>query len=236
MKRLLFTLKQDALLQFRYGLYWVSGFIILVWGGFASILPDSIQVHVGTIVPAFMMMNLIITTFYFMGALVLLEKAEGTLTALITTPLRSNEYLGAKIATLTVLAIVESGLIIVPFFSLGRHWELLLLGTILLGAIYTLVGFIAIVKYDSINEFLMPSVIWVLFLMLPMLHHLGGMPHWLFWIHPIEPALTLLHSAYQPFTLWKWIYGSIGSVGWLIVLFVWAQKHYAQVAFRASEN
>ena len=48
---------------------------------------------------------MLLATFVFLAGLLLIEKGQGTLEGLIVTPLRSSEYLLAKILSLTVLAV-----------------------------------------------------------------------------------------------------------------------------------
>lgn len=234
-RRLWATAARDVTVQFRNGFYGVSGFFILLWLGVFSLIPGSVTLDAGRIVPAFLLVNLLITTFYFVGALVLLEKSEGTLTGLITTPLRSGEYLWAKLLTLVLLGVVESLLIVVPNFGAAFDWPLLLLGAALLGGIYTLLGFIAIVRYDSINEYLLPSMGMVILLMLPLLGLLGMMPAWPLYVHPLQPPLVLMRAAFGATTEWWAIgYGLFGSLLWLLGSFLWAQRLFYRFVIRTA--
>lgn len=135
MTRLLATLRRDVLLQYRFSLYAVSVFIVVVWGAALTVVPDAARPSAARVVPAFLLANLIITTFYFVGGLVLLERDEGMLVPLVTTPLRETEYLVSKAVTLTGLALAESLLLVVIFFGLPPHVLWLLLGSAALGGI-----------------------------------------------------------------------------------------------------
>ena len=117
MKRMVTTLRWDVVLQFRNGFYYVSAFFILIWVGLWSQLPNAHTLDYAVILPGLVVLNLLITTFYFVGALVLLEKAEGTLTGLVVTPLHAGEYLAARVLSLTLLAMLESLLIVLLIYG-----------------------------------------------------------------------------------------------------------------------
>lgn len=234
MTRLLATLRREVRLQARYNLYAVSVFVVLVWGAVLTALPDTARPSAGLIVPAFLVANLIITTFYFMGALVLLERDEGMLVALVTTPLRETEYLLSKVVTLTSLALAESLLLVAIFFGLPPDVLWLLMGSAALGGIYTFVGFTTVVRYDSVNAWLMPSAVFVTLLSLPLLHHFGVTGRLFFYLHPVEPPRVLMQMAYAPASAWDLAYGCIGSLAWLGVAFAWAKHCFHRFAVRTA--
>ena len=64
-------------------------------------------------VPALLAVNLQITTFFFVAGLMLLERDEGTLTALAVSPFSPAAYLATRTITLTALAAVETVAVVV---------------------------------------------------------------------------------------------------------------------------
>jgi len=241
--RLLATVWRDVIVQFRNGFYLVSAFFIAIWLGLLSLLPPDVTLDAARIVPAFLLLNLLITTFYFVGALVLLEKAEGTLAGVSVTPLRNVEYLLAKIISLVLLATAESLLILAPVVGLAFAPLPLLAGVMLLGGLYTLLGFIAIVRYDSINEYLLPSVVWVVLLMLPLLDLVDIWPGVWWYAHPVQPALVLIRLAFadafasnmQLAQQWpRLAYGVVGAFIGCGVSFFWARRVFYRFVTRTA--
>jgi fluoroquinolone transport system permease protein len=204
--------------------------VILVWAALLSQLPADSRLDL--IIPAFLVANLNITTFYFMGALVLLEKGEGTLTSLVVTPLQDGEYLGAKVASLTILAVIEILLVVILIYGLGFRIVPLLGGMIFLCGIYVLLGFVAIARYDSINEFLLPSIVFVAALMLPAIDQLELWQNVVFYVHPVFPPLILMRSAFTTIALSETIYGLLGSLFWMGLSFMWAKRTFHQFISR----
>lgn len=234
MTRIGSTLRWDMIIQYRHGFYWVSLFFALVWAGLLSQLSLDGSPNLVRFVPAFLVLNLIITTYYYVGGLVLLEKSEGSLAGIAVSPLRDYEYLAAKVGSLTGLALVESLLIIFIVIGLPQGWIWLALATALLGCFYTLVGFQAIVQYDSINAYIMPSVLVVILLILPLIDHFGLWQHPIFYLHPLQPALVLMRGAFAGPDPWQVIYGVLGSTAWLGLALYRARDRFDHFVVRTA--
>jgi fluoroquinolone transport system permease protein len=234
MNRLLSTLRWDMVIQYRHGFYFASAFFVVVWVALLSQLPPDSGLDLARLIPALMLLNLIITTFYYMGALVLLEKADGALVGMVVSPLRDYEYLAAKTGSLTLLGLAESLLIVVAVARSPLNWGFLVGGATLLGCFYTLIGFVAIVGYDSINEYLMPSVPFVILLILPVIDHLGLWQSPLFYLHPVQPMLVLMRGAFAALEPWEVVYGSVGSLAWLGIALYSAQRRFDHFVVRTA--
>ncbi len=206
--RLASTLKEDIRLQFRNGFYYATLFVVAIWVVLFINLPG---LDLREIWPVLLFTNLIITTFYFIGGLVLLEKAEGTLVAQIVTPLRSWEYLASKVLTLSILAFLEN--VVLTLFVFGVNFRILPLiaGIALAGAMYTLLGFLIVARYDSINEYLLPSMLYVLLFSLPVSPYFGVDISWLTWLlylHPLQAPLLLIQFAFLGLEIWQVLYAA----------------------------
>lgn len=165
--------------------------------------------------PVFILSNLLIGTFYFIAGLVLLEKGEGTLIAQIVTPLRTWEYLASKVITLTFLALMENLLIVGLGYGLNFNLLPLLVGLISATALFILIGFVAVFRFNSINEYLFPSFLYTLLFIPPFLPYLGLGESWLFYLHPLQAPLLLTKAAFQPIATWQWLYGVLYAGLWI---------------------
>lgn len=223
MTRLQSTMLWDVRLQFRNGFYYASLVIVVVCIGLLSQIPAT---YLTQIFPAVILGNLVVGTFYFLGGMVLLEKGEGTLEAQIVTPLRPWEYLNAKVLSLGMLALFETLLVIVLVSGIGFNWLLLVLGVLFLIAINTLYGFVVVARYDSISEFLLPSVIWTLGYSLPLLYYFDIWRSWLMFLHPIQAPLVLMQAAFEPVPGWQIVYGLLYSILWVGVAFYFSQRAF----------
>src|SRR4051794_6262539 len=186
MNRLVATIRCDLRLQQRNGFYYATAFVVAVYAlGLGQLHASGAQINLARLLPAVMLNNLMITSFYFVGALVLLEKAEGTLAAQVVSPLRAGEYLAAKVITLTALALVYN--IAVVALVVGSRFSPLALiaGVSALAALMVMSGFVAVARYDSVNEYLLPSVPYAAGLMLP-LASMFGWDSPLLYLHPLQ--------------------------------------------------
>ncbi len=154
MRRLLATARIDVRLQHRNGFYYAVAVVLALFAILISQIPE---VDWSPWLAPLLLSNLVMVSFFFIGGLVLLEKGEGTLEVQVVTPLRVGEYLGAKIGTLGVLSLVENLILVVLVSGLQHRFGLLILGIACASVIYTLIGFIAVARYDSINAYLMPA-------------------------------------------------------------------------------
>ncbi len=218
--RFLRTVANDVRLQFRNGFYYASAFVAVV---LVLFLYQLTSVDLRPWWPAIILENLIINAFYFMAGLVLLEKAEGTLEALVVTPLRAWEYLASKALSLGLLSLAETLVVVVLIQGLGFHWGWLVLGLLLQIGIFALYGFFVVARYDSISEFLLPSILWTLGYSLPLLYYFDLWRTPLMFLHPMQAPLVLLQAAFQPVPSWQLVYGLLYGGLWL-ALSLWAAR------------
>jgi fluoroquinolone transport system permease protein len=234
MKRLLATMSCDVRLQLRNGFYWAVAFLLAVFAVIISRLPEF---DWGPLLPALVLGNLVVATFMFMGGLVLLEKEEGTLEAQIVTPLGVGEYLASKVVTLTGLSIVENVAIVILAAGLGFSALPLVLGIVLASAIYILVGFVAVARYDSINEYLFPSMLYTAVFALPFLHYAGVWRSPLMYLHPLQAPLVVLTGMVAPLAAWEWAYGIVYSLLWIGLTLAWSRRTFQRfVVARAGAH
>lgn len=231
MSRLAATLACDVRLQLRNGFYWAVAFLLAALLLVISQLPP---LNWAGALPPLILGNLSLATFFFMAGLILLEKEEGTLAAQVVTPLRVSEYLTSKIATLTGLSIVEHACIVLMTVGLDVSPFPLLLGVCLAAALYCLAGFVAVVRYDSINELLFPTMVWTAVFALPILDYAGLLETPLMYLHPFQAPLRLLEGAFFPLEAWEWAYGVGYAVLWIAVAFRWSRRAFRRFVVAAA--
>ncbi|SYZ32926.1 Fluoroquinolones export permease protein Rv2687c/MT2761 [Propionibacterium australiense] len=146
--------------------------------------------------PMIVLGELTITSFYFAAVQVLRERNEGTLCARAVSPLGAGEYLAALVASLTLLALAEVGVLVLVVHGPALAWAALAAGVVLVSCIYVLYGVVAVAGYESIGAFLLPSGVWTLVLGLPLLPLLGAPGGWWLWLHPLQPAIVLIQVAF----------------------------------------
>jgi fluoroquinolone transport system permease protein len=216
MTRLQTAVRWDMSLQFRNGFYYAAVFIAVIM---TIVLWQFPKAELPNVLPVFVLGNMTIGTFYFMAGLVLLEKGDGVLEGLVVTPLRQWEYLAAKLASLTLLTIGENMLIVTAVFGFSYNLLMLVMGIGLTACFNILLGFIAVARYDSINRFIMPSILVTTLLALPLVDYVGLWQSPLMYLHPVQAMLLLLKGAFQPIAVWQGVYAVLYAALWIGLLF-----------------
>ena len=229
MTRLVSTLRHDVLNQYREGFYFASVIVLITVGAVISFLPPGAAV----VVPAILLTNMLVATFVFLAALLLLEKGQGTLEGLIVTPLRSSEYLLAKVLSLTLLAVVENAAITSVALMNGLltevNWGWVLVGSAFSGSVYTLLGFLTVIRYQSLSDFMMPMVLVTALLELPAMICFG-MPEYLaLYLLPTHGPLLMFQSALEPvpaMPAWKLVYAVVYPSAWILASFFGGRRAF----------
>jgi fluoroquinolone transport system permease protein len=82
-------------------------------------------------------------------------------------------------------------------------------------SIYVLYGFFVVARYDTINEFLLPSVLWTFGFSFPLLYYFDILTGWWMFLHPIQAPLVILQAAFESIPVWQMVYGVGYSALWI---------------------
>jgi len=168
----------------------------------------------------------------FVGALVLFEKSENVLQALIITPMKVDDYILSKITSLTILSIISAAIFVslLNIFSyIDFNIIFLVLGIILTSILLILLGFIIVSRVNSINEYLLAMIIAFLVLLFPPMLHLSGIyENIIFYLWPTQASFILFTGVFNASSLelWEIVYGSVYQVIWIGLLYFLAKKAF----------
>ncbi|BAW93598.1 hypothetical protein CHIBA101_1763 [Actinomyces sp. Chiba101] len=144
--------------------------------------------------PVLLLGEMTITCFYFAAVQVLAERGDGSLMCRAVSPMRVGEYLVALTASLGLLAVVESA-VLVLVSGTAVAWPAFLAGVALLAVLEVLYGAAAVAGYRSAASFLLPSGVWTIGFAVPVLPLLGAAEGWGYWLHPLQGPVVLLRIA-----------------------------------------
>jgi hypothetical protein len=97
------------------------------------------------------------------------------------------------------------------------------LGIALAAALFCFAGVALVVHYESINEFIMPSVLYTFLLSLPVLGYFGvGARAWHL-PHPIQGPLDLMQMQ-APYTLDGLAYAIGYPLLWIVAFYLWSRR------------
>lgn len=212
-------LAHDARLQYRYGIYvayaFVVGFYIAALTLGRGILPD-------WAVAALIYTDPAAVGFFFLGALMMLEKAEGVRAALAISPVTSLHYLIGKLISLTALAVIASAVLLLVHGA-APHPALLIATVTLISLTFIGIGVPVAILFRTVNEYLIGSSAFLTPLIAPaFLALLDPMPAWLAIWPPVAQFRLLLVSlgyaeADDPAIVFMLVVCAAGAVGalWL---------------------
>lgn len=192
-RRSLGALRLDLRLQRRYGLAQAGLVVALLWVLLLRLLPAEAR---GVAAPLVAFGDLAVVGYFFVGAQVLFEKAEATLTALAVSPLRAGEFLLARTASLTLLALGLTAIVVGAGYGLPARPRWLLLGVVLCSAVGVLAGVAVVAPFASISRYLLPGVLPLAVLGLPLLDAAGWLPAWLVALLPSGGAWLAVEAAF----------------------------------------
>jgi fluoroquinolone transport system permease protein len=168
----------------------------------------------------------------FVGALVLFEKSENVLQALVITPMKVDEYILTKITSLTILSIISAIIFILLlniFSGISFNMLYLISGIILTSVMLILLGFILVSRVNSLNEYLLAMIISFLALLFPPMLHLSGLyENIIFYLLPTQASLILFTGVFDAVNLesWELVYGISYQIVWIGSLYFFAKKAF----------
>lgn len=152
-RTLLALTAHDARLQYRYGIYVAYGFVVVTYVaaivGLADWLPGWVAAVIIFSDPAAL-------GFFFLGALMMLERTELVRTALAVTPLTATTYLAAKTITLTGMALVACAILGITLGE-AANLPLLLVAVALTSVQYVGLGVPIALRFRTVTGYLVGS-------------------------------------------------------------------------------
>jgi len=220
-------LKWEFVLLYRYKIIHISLLSVVLYFLTTQAVPDMN-------IPIFHTMLLFfdpaIIGIMFIGALVLFEKSENVLQALVITPMQVDDYLLSKITSLTILSVISATIFVTLlniFSGIDFNIPYLAISIILTSVMLILLGFILVSRVNSINEYLLAMAVAFLGLLFPPMLHLSG-ENVIFYLWPTQASFTLFTGVFNATSLelWEIAYGIGYQVIWIGLLYFLARKAF----------
>lgn len=223
----------DVRLQIRYGFYAVYAILTAVFVLGLQMLGPEIRTSAAVLL---IVTDPTLLGFYFIAAMVLFEKREGVLDALVVSPLGKRGYLVSKVLTLSLLAVLAATLVAVVGHGSTSRLPVLIVGVALSASMFVLIGFVAVARFDSINEYFLSAVGWGTILFLPLFGYVGIIETRLFYLLPAQPTLVLVTGGFRPLAAWEMLYGISYLLVGNLVAYVWARRAFHRHIIRDSSS
>ncbi len=223
--RLRTALLQDIRVHTRYGFWYAAIVVALLWIGLLQAVPEGLEAYW---LPFGIFVDLAPIGFFFVAGQQMFEKSERTVFGLVSTPLRFWEYLLAKLASLTLMAVAVT-LVVTAVIWLGAptlmvNWGILTLATVLTSVVVLLLGFCVATPYASISRFLIPSQLVLIPLFLPLLEFFAFTDSALIRLIPAHSMLVLLKAGFASLSPAQVAFHSGYLLLWSVGLSLLAQR------------
>lgn len=186
--RLLKLIQGDIRFQFKYGFYFIYALFSVLYILLLYVVPEQWKGVVGNILiysdPAAL-------GLFFIGAIMLFERSERVLNALVVSPVTVHEYMLSKIISLEVISILVS--LFLGVFARSENLVLMITSVILASAIFTLLGLMIATKVNSLNQNLMITSALEIFCFVPPIAILFYPLDFLYW-YPLNHSMLLLSN------------------------------------------
>lgn len=222
LERFFAVLKLDMLIQWRIKLYLIGVLAGVIVAVAVAQITAADQLYL--VIPALMLLVIGGSTMLYVAALIIFERDEATINAVIVSPLRTTEYLFAKIFSLLILITVEcitmiGGSMFLIWLAGTEPLTMPNIGLLWLGitgnaVIYTLIGIILIVRYRRITEFFIPLAAVAIVLEIPVIYFLDIFMHPFLLVIPTSAPTLIIRGAFVECTPVEWAY----AAGYTILL------------------
>ena len=214
---------QDIRFQFRHGFYYAYAVLTILYIIVLRLLPDTMVYPALTLI---LFSDICALGFFFIGAIVLLERGQNLTESLFVTPLRLREYLLAKILSFLFLATLSALLIMLGASIGGQDLMWFVFGAVFSALIYTLFGLIFAARARHVNDYFVKSLGAGLLISLPILAYIRLFDTPLFYIFPTRATLILLDVLGTDYALSEKLFSVASLLIWFLILGSWVYQRF----------
>ncbi|MCA9733025.1 MAG: hypothetical protein H6696_00335 [Deferribacteres bacterium] len=230
--RLLNAIRYDMLFQFRHRFYHAYLVITILYIILLKFLPGTLK-PIATIILLFS--DTAALGFFFIGAIILLEKDQHILDCLFVTPLRITEYVLAKIVSLAIISLVSSLAIVVFTFGISENLLVFIPGFLCVTSFYTLIGILFSLISKSVNDYFAKTLVVGLVAAISILPYFSLLKSPIFSLMPTLATLTLIDVLFKAHPRGEIIFAFCNVGFWLLVTSFFVRRIFNKyILFKAG--
>ncbi|MEE8396153.1 MAG: ABC transporter permease [bacterium] len=185
----------DVRLQYRHGFYLAYLVVVVFYGVALQFLPPDYRLPVAGLM---IYSDPSVYGFFFAGAILLLERGDGTHQALFAAPVSPARYLACKTLSLGLLALLSSAAIALATLQGGWNPVLMAAGVVLTSFLFVLAGIIAATRIQNFYRFLVVMGPASVLFFIPTAGHFGLADFPLARLLPTRAGLLVVAAAMEP--------------------------------------
>jgi len=201
--RLLSALKSDIIFQFKQGFYIIYIVITLVYMVALSWLSMS---QLKIVVPLVVFTDPSVIGLFFVGGIIMLEKMQGIISAIVVTPLTTREYIISKVLSLVIVSLFAGISITFLVYKDPVDWFLFVIALILTSTFFTLCGLIIGAKCHTVNQYIVRTIPVMLLFVLPCFSLIDYNDISIFYVLPGVASLKLILASFIGIDLFESVF------------------------------
>ena len=213
------------LFQFRQGFYYAYIFVTVIYIIALLNIPAEIRPFATVIV---LFTDTTVLGFFFIGAIVLLEKSQNIHESIFVTPLRLYEYFISKIVSLTIISFASSILIVVLTNNNLKNIFVFSTGVVLVSSFFTLFGFIFASGAKNVNDYFARALGIGLIICLPITGFLQVFDTPVYYLFPTKAAIIVIDCLFNKYTSAEIIYSFCSLSLWIVIAYHFAIKTFTK--------
>ena len=225
MKRLITTIKWDLTLQAKNNILTIAIIIAALYTVIFMSIPTN---DIDILVVVFVFFEPTTLGFIFLGAIIIFEKRNRTLSAVVVTPLKHWQYLWSKAISLSLIGLLCGLAMGIIGHGFNFNYLFFSSGIVLSSILFIFMGFIVISRIKTFNEFMISSALYFTPISLPLLNFFNITDSLFLYLIPSQASLILLESAFKEVEIWKIIYSYLYLATWIIIMFFFAKKAFVK--------
>jgi len=224
MKTFLKLIKWDFTLQLRYNIITIAVIISILYIIMLKSLPGN---NLDALVILLVLSDPTMFGVLFIGVLVLYEKDNNTLNALVVTPIKPWQYLWAKAFSLTIIAVPIALGISIFGHGINIRYLYLLISVILSSFMFVFLGFAIVSNIKGFNQYIIKFALFTLPVSIPVLGLFNLYHSSLYYLIPTQATIILLKAAFgSNVNNWQLIYSISYLLVWLAFSFYLSLNSY----------
>ena len=224
MKTILRLIKWDLTLQVRYNILTIAVVISALYILLFKSLPGE---NLDPLLILLILSDPAMFGVMFIGVLVLYEKDNNTLDALIVTPLKSSQYLWSKAISLTLIAVPIALAIAIFGHGFNLNYFYYITGLVLSSIMFVFIGFIIVSKSNGFNQYIIKFAFCTLPISIPVIGIFDLYQSNIYYLIPSQATILLLKAGLNhSIANWQILYSLLYLIIWLLFSFFFAIKAY----------
>ena len=184
----------DVLLAWRRGVIGAAAGAVAIYVLVLRLAPESIAQG---LLPYLVFSDPAALGFFFVGGIVLAERAEGTAAAIAVSPVPPSSVLVARVLVLACLGAL-GGFGVAFGSGLGVDWLVFVPAVVLTALLYTCFGYAVAMRSRSVNDYFARATGWSIPLFAPLVIFTVAPDAWFMALWPTTASLVLLRGDAGP--------------------------------------